>query len=127
MGFIIDLVVPRICDAKADKAHVYMGGRFDTNICYTLGDVRYTLKPQGQTHANYKLLDRTNSRVNYAIYYNRNKILSELNNLLENYNSMANALNDLIKSQKPTEELTMSEIEDKLGLKVKIVGESRCV
>ena len=127
MGFNIDLVVPRICGASSQDQHVYMGGRLNTDICYSLGGVRYTTEPRGQTNACYKRLDRTVVRVNYAIYYNRNTILAELNNLLEHYNSMAKSLNSLIKSQRPTEELTMSEIEDKLGHKVKIVGESSCV
>lgn len=127
MGFSIDLVVPCMCSFRPRDRHVYMGGRFDTEICYTSGDVSYTLKPKCQPNANYKRLDRTEPSINYAIYYNRNRILADLNNLLEKYNSMSKSLSSLIKSQKPTEELTMSEIEDKLGHKVKIVGESSCV
>lgn len=127
MGFSFDLVTPRICGVKGESSHVHMGGRFDTDISYTIGCVTYTLTPKCQTHANYKRLDRSEPRISYAIYYNRNRILAELNNLLEQYNSMAKSLNSLIKSQKPVEELTMSEIEDKLGHKVKIVGEPSCV
>lgn len=124
LGFELELEVP---NAVGDgiKYRVRMGGRLDNGkICYTTGGVTYTNTPTCADHSTYKRLSAAYSDVTYAIFRNRTKIKRYFIDLMTAHERTVDTLSALIAEQNPVKEVTMGELEERFGCKVKIVKEN---